>query len=151
MFYLKEFFMTGKNVGKIIKIWSSLFLTEILLNWSCLSGVYAVWQTASPVCREIQAWETQARAFSWAKQRKTSRYVILCFCPDSLAGYGNHLLLPPELRKLAIDSPLVVGAAFQTDYHPKNEDKICEALDIFGILVFQTRNKLMEQWPLHMK
>lgn len=46
-------------------------------------------------------------------------------------GYGNHLLLPPELRKLAIDSPLVVGAAFQTDYHPKNEDKICEALNIF--------------------
>ena len=24
-----------------------------------------------------------------------------------------------------------MGAAFQTDYHPKNEDKICEALDIF--------------------
>ena len=24
-----------------------------------------------------------------------------------------------------------MGAAFQTDYHPKNEDKICEALNIF--------------------
>lgn len=122
----KGIFMTGKNVGKIIKIWSSLFLTEILLNWSCLSGVYAV-TANSFTCFAVKfrAWETQARSiFLGQKRGKTSKICSpLLLSLTALAGYGNHLLLSLGLRKLASDSPLVVGAAFQTDYHQRMKTK----------------------------
>lgn len=84
-------------------------------------------------CREIQGLRDSSKEHFLGPKAREDIKICDPFASVLTAqqGYGNHLLLPPELRKLAIDSPLVVGAAFQTDYHPKNEDKICEALDIF--------------------